>query len=118
MQPPHSGRPDAKRRPELGANNHARKVKAPVKIKLGERSCHLASPAMAGRELGDEIIALAEACGTSIPDNTDPAELLVAIEEDTEIPVNALAAVAEILNYLCEEDRAKHQPNAISERTS
>lgn len=50
--------------------------------------------------LAAEILLLAEANGIAIHTDADLAEILVALEEDSEVPLGALAAVAEILNYL------------------
>ena len=47
-----------------------------------------------------EIVELAQSHGIAIHSDADLAEILVALEEDCEIPLGALAAVAEILNYL------------------
>jgi flagellar biosynthesis protein len=49
--------------------------------------------------LAAEILQLAEANGIAIHADADLAEILVALEEDSEIPLGALAAVAEILNH-------------------
>jgi flagellar biosynthesis protein len=53
--------------------------------------------------LAAEIVQLAEAHGIAIHSDADLAEILVALEEDSEVPLGALAAVAEILNYLYQQ---------------
>lgn len=59
--------------------------------------------AKAKNPLAAEILQLAEANGIAIHEDADLAEILVALEEDSEVPLGALAAVAEILNYLYQQ---------------
>lgn len=47
-----------------------------------------------------QILEVARHYGVEIHSDADLAEVLSAIEVDSEIPLAALAAVAEILNYL------------------
>lgn len=48
----------------------------------------------------EQILQLAAATGMNVREDANLAEILQAIEIDTEVPLHALAAVAEILNYL------------------
>jgi flagellar biosynthesis protein len=63
--------------------------------------------AKARGELATELLEIAKAHGIAIHSDADLAEILAALEEDAEIPLEALAAVAEILNYLYESQRTK-----------
>jgi len=48
----------------------------------------------------EQILQLAAATGVNVRQDANLAEILQAIEIDTEVPLHALATVAEILNYL------------------
>lgn len=48
----------------------------------------------------EQILQLAAATGMTVREDANLAEILQAIEIDTEVPLHALAAVAEILNYV------------------
>lgn len=50
--------------------------------------------------VADQILELAFATGVKVREDANLAEILEAIEIDTEVPLHALAAVAEILNYV------------------
>ncbi len=55
----------------------------------------------AGRgSVAEQILALAFANGVKVREDADLAELLSAIDIDSEIPVAAFTAVAEILRYV------------------
>lgn len=55
----------------------------------------------AGRgSIAEQILALAFANGIKVREDADLAELLSAIDIDSEIPVEAFTAVAEILRYV------------------
>ena len=47
-----------------------------------------------------QILELAFATGVKVREDANLAEILEAIEIDTEVPLHALAAVAEILSYV------------------
>lgn len=47
-----------------------------------------------------QILEAAFAAGVKVREDTDLAEILAAVEVDSEIPLEALAAVAEILSYV------------------
>ncbi|MEM7169562.1 MAG: EscU/YscU/HrcU family type III secretion system export apparatus switch protein [Pseudomonadota bacterium] len=51
-------------------------------------------------ELAEEILALALSHGVPVRQDADLASLLDTVELDSDIPLPALAAVAEILTYL------------------
>lgn len=50
--------------------------------------------------LAEQILTLAFAAGVKVREDADLVEILEAIEIDTEVPLHALAAVAEILSYV------------------
>ena len=50
--------------------------------------------------VAEQILELAFAAGVKVREDADLAEILEAIEIDTEVPLHALAAVAEILTYV------------------
>ena len=50
--------------------------------------------------IAEQILQIAFAKGVKVREDADLAELLAAVDVDTEIPVEAFAAVAEILIYL------------------
>lgn len=51
-------------------------------------------------EVAEQILQLAFATGVKVREDANLAEILEAIEIDTEVPLHALAAVAEILSYV------------------
>jgi len=50
--------------------------------------------------VAEQILQLAFASGVKVREDANLAEILEAIEVDTEVPLHALAAVAEILSYV------------------
>lgn len=50
--------------------------------------------------VAEQILAIAFAHGVKVREDADLAQLLAAVEVDSEIPVEAMAAVAEILSYI------------------
>ncbi|HEX9447031.1 MAG TPA: EscU/YscU/HrcU family type III secretion system export apparatus switch protein [Dongiaceae bacterium] len=70
--------------------------------------------AASGRgEIAEQIIALAFAKGIPVREDADLAEILSKVDVDSEIPIDALAAVAEILSYLYRYNRtAADNPSA------
>ena len=55
----------------------------------------------AGRgTMAEQILEIAFAKGIKVREDADLAQLLSAVDDDTEIPLDAFAAVAEILVYL------------------
>ena len=50
--------------------------------------------------VAEQILAAAFAAGIKVREDADLAEILAAVEVDSEIPLEALAAVAEILSYV------------------
>jgi len=50
--------------------------------------------------VADQILAIAFAHGVRVREDADLAEVLAAVDVDSEIPLEALVAVAEILSYV------------------
>lgn len=50
--------------------------------------------------IAEQILNAAFAAGVKVREDADLAEILAAVEVDSEIPLEALAAVAEILSYV------------------
>jgi flagellar biosynthesis protein len=50
--------------------------------------------------LAEQILQIAFDRGVKVRSDADLAEILAAVEIDTEVPLQALAAVAEILSYV------------------
>ena len=50
--------------------------------------------------LAEQIIAIAEANGIEVKEDADLAQLLSNVDVDSEIPLEAFTAVAEILSYV------------------
>ncbi len=57
--------------------------------------------------VAEQILQIAFAKGVKVREDPDLAELLVAVDVDSEIPVEAFAAVAEILVYLYRANRTE-----------
>ena len=51
-------------------------------------------------EVAQQILEIAFAHGVKVREDADLAEILSAIDVDSEIPLEAIAAVAEILSYV------------------
>jgi flagellar biosynthesis protein len=69
--------------------------------------------AASGRgEVAEQIIALAFAKGIPVREDADLAEILSKVDVDSEIPIDALAAVAEILSYLYRYNRTAAEQSA------
>ena len=68
----------------------------------------------AGRgALAEQILEIAFARGVKVREDAELAEILAAIEVDSEVPVEALAAVAEILSYVYRANAAS-APSAFT----
>lgn len=59
--------------------------------------------------VAEQILALAFAKGIPVREDADLAEILSTVDVDSEIPIDALAAVAEILSYLYRYNRAARE---------
>ena len=75
----------------------------PVAVALQDQDTAARNPKVvaSGRgALAEQILEIAFARGVKVREDADLAEILAALEVDSEIPVEALAAVAEILTYV------------------
>ena len=75
----------------------------PVAVALQDQNDPARNPKVlaSGRgALAEQILEIAFARGVKVREDADLAEILAALEIDSEIPVEALAAVAEILTYV------------------
>ena len=64
--------------------------------------------------VAEQILQIAFERGVKVRTDSDLAEILAAVEVDSEIPLAALAGVAEILRYLYRTDTT--QPDAVNAR--
>ena len=55
--------------------------------------------------VAEQILAIAFEKGVPVREDSDLAQILSAVELDAEIPIDALAAVAEILSYVYRANR-------------
>ena len=79
----------------------ARRAAAVALKKYGIEERHLPKITAAGYgKLAEQIVALAFANGVKVREDADLAQMLAAIEIDSDIPSEALVAVAEILAYV------------------
>lgn len=62
--------------------------------------------------VAEQIVAVAQAEGISVRKDADLAEVLVALEVGSDIPVEAFAAVAEILSYIYRANQIHGAPRA------
>ncbi len=56
--------------------------------------------------VAEQILAIAFEKGVPVREDADLAQILAAVELDSEIPLDALAAVAEILSYVYRANRS------------
>lgn len=59
--------------------------------------------------VAEQILQIAFERGIKVRQDSDLAEILAAVEVESEIPLAALAGVAEILRYLYQTDKARDQ---------
>ena len=75
----------------------------PVAVALQEQDDAARGPKVvaSGRgALAEQILEIAFARGVKVREDADLAEILAALEVDSDVPIEALAAVAEILTYV------------------
>ena len=66
--------------------------------------------------IAEQILEVAFSMGIKVREDADLAQVLSAVNEETEIPVEAFAAVAEILVYLYQANN-ETPPNTIYEQS-
>ena len=64
--------------------------------------------------VADQIVELAFASGVKVREDADLIEILNAVEVDSEIPVFALATVAEILTYVYRANGQQPSPSHVA----
>lgn len=76
---------------------------APVAVALKHERRGMAAPTVVATGRGavaEQILQIAFASGVKVREDADLAEILALVEQDSEIPIAAFAAVAEILSYV------------------
>lgn len=68
-------------------------------------------------EIAEKILELAREHGVAIKEDPDLAQLLAAVELETQIPVEAFVAVAEILAFIYRSRGHAPMPSAAAPRT-
>ena len=75
----------------------------PIAIAIDQDPHGKAAPRVVAKgrgALAEQILQIAFDRGIKVRSDADLAEILAAVEIDTEVPLQALAAVAEILSYV------------------
>ncbi len=84
-------------------DDRRQRKKTPIAVALGSEPERGAVPKVvaSGRgSVAEQILAIAFAQGIRVREDADLAELLSHVDVDSEIPLEAFAAVAEILAYV------------------
>ena len=68
--------------------------------------------------VAEQILAIAFEKGVPVREDSDLAQILAAVELDSEIPIDALAAVAEILSYVYRANRTWSGEGATGEESA
>jgi flagellar biosynthesis protein len=84
------------------ANKHRKRTDAVAVALQYDADTEFAPKVVAGGRgaIAEQILQIAFAQGVKVREDADLAELLSAIDIDSEIPLEAFAAVAEILTYV------------------
>jgi flagellar biosynthesis protein len=92
------------------------RAKRPIAVALAyepEKSTDAPRVTATGRgKLAERILKIAFASGVKVREDADLAQVLAAVEVDSQIPLEAFMAVAEILAYVYRANRA--DPPAVS----
>jgi flagellar biosynthesis protein len=99
-------------RPESTSGSSRSTARTPIAIALDAKgrdgSLRPKSPRVVATGRGavaEQILAIAFEKGIPVREDSDLAQILAAVELDSEIPIDALAAVAEILSYVYRANR-------------
>ncbi len=99
-------------RPDSTAGGEAGVARTPIAIALDAKgrdgTVRPKSPRVVATGRGavaEQILAIAFEKGVPVREDSDLAQILAAVELDSEIPIDALAAVAEILSYVYRANR-------------
>jgi flagellar biosynthesis protein len=101
--PSHKAPSDKPRDDAAAAGLHGFPALKPVAVALrhNREAGNLPRIVASGRgSVAEQILAIAQAEGIQVRQDADLAEVLVALEVGSDIPVEAFAAVAEILSYI------------------
>jgi flagellar biosynthesis protein len=102
--------------PIVAPASPAVKEAAKVAVALGysPESQHAPKVLAGGRgAIAEQILNIAFAQGVRVREDADLAQLLAAVDIDSEIPVEAFAAVAEILVYVWRANGATADPDLL-----
>lgn len=103
---------DSKKQPE-----EARRLAAVALRKYGIDEGALPKVVAAGYgKLAEQIVALAFQNGVKVREDRELAEILAAIELDSEIPSEALVAIAEVLAYVYKANQTYQSNTNIEEQ--
>jgi len=99
-------------RPESTGGSTRSTARTPIAVALDAKardgSLRPKSPRVVATGRGpvaEQILAIAFEKGVPVREDSDLAQILAAVELDAEIPIDALAAVAEILSYVYRANR-------------
>jgi flagellar biosynthesis protein len=99
-------------RPDSTSGGQGSPIRTPIAVALeakdGDGSPCPKSPRVVATGRGavaEQILAIAFEKGVPVREDSDLAQILAAVELDSEIPIDALAAVAEILSYVYRANR-------------
>ena len=99
-------------RPDSTAGGQSGVARTPIAIALDAKgrdgTVRPKSPRVVATGRGavaEQILAIAFEKGVPVREDSDLAQILAAVELDSEIPIDALAAVAEILSYVYRANR-------------
>jgi flagellar biosynthesis protein len=89
-------------------------VKVAIALGYSPESQHAPKVLAGGRgAIAEQILNIAFAQGVRVREDADLAQLLAAVDVDSEIPVEAFAAVAEILVYVWRANGAAADPDPL-----
>lgn len=94
------GRIGARSRPDIPVA-----IALEAKAKDGGRQASPKVVATGRGAVAEQILAIAFEKGVPVREDADLAQILAAVELDAEVPIDALAAVAEILSYVYRANR-------------
>ena len=109
-------------RPDSTAGGKGPSARTPIAIALDAKgrdgTLRPKSPRVVATGRGavaEQILAIAFEKGVPVREDSDLAQILAAVELDSEIPIDALAAVAEILSYVYRANRTWSGEGAAGE---
>ena len=96
----------------VDTNGKSQAAKPPIAAALGDEDGGGAPRVVAkgSGAVAEQILQIAFDHGVKVREDADLAELLIAVDVESEIPLEALAAVAEILAYVYRANNALEAP--------